>query len=182
MEQLGEPWQSEKAAPRFAPPLSTFRRAASCWLCRRLGQRALAACCQVTVLKPRAAAGVSSNVIYRPFAPVKSIPGSNPPAPSVPLLLSQPGAGWLCAFVGRPLDMGQPTIWGGAHPLERPMHRRGRRARGATDAGHTETRILQRAFQFCRSHLFLQGRVKCGVLRQNRRQVRPHGSALFPAL
>jgi hypothetical protein len=45
---------------------------------------------------------------------------------------------------------------------------------------HTDTKIFQRAFQACTTCLFLQGRVKFGVLRENRRQeAASHGSALF---
>jgi DNA N-6-adenine-methyltransferase (Dam) len=44
----------------------------------------------------------------------------------------------------------------------------------------TDTRTFQRAFQACTTCLFLQGRVKFGVLRENRRQeAASHGSAVF---
>jgi hypothetical protein len=44
----------------------------------------------------------------------------------------------------------------------------------------TETRIFQKAFLACTTCLFLQGRVKFGVLRENRRQeAASHGSALL---
>jgi hypothetical protein len=45
---------------------------------------------------------------------------------------------------------------------------------------HTDTRVFQRAFAACTTCLFIQGRVKFGVLRENRRQeAASHGSALF---
>jgi hypothetical protein len=45
---------------------------------------------------------------------------------------------------------------------------------------HTDTRIFQKAFAACTTCLFLQGRVKFGVLRESRRQeAASHGSALF---
>lgn len=44
----------------------------------------------------------------------------------------------------------------------------------------TDTRIFQKAFTSCTTCLFIQGRVKFGVLRENRRQeAASHGSALF---
>jgi hypothetical protein len=44
----------------------------------------------------------------------------------------------------------------------------------------TDTRTFQKAFAACTSCLFLQERVKFGVLRENRRQeAASHGSALF---
>jgi hypothetical protein len=44
----------------------------------------------------------------------------------------------------------------------------------------TDTRTFQKAFQACTTCLLLQGRVKFGVLRPNRRQeAASHGSALF---
>jgi hypothetical protein len=44
----------------------------------------------------------------------------------------------------------------------------------------TDTRIFQKAFLACTTCLFLRGRVKFGVLRENRRQeAASHGSALF---
>jgi hypothetical protein len=44
----------------------------------------------------------------------------------------------------------------------------------------TDTMIFQKAFAACASCLFLRGRVKFGVLRENRRQeAASHGSALF---
>lgn len=45
---------------------------------------------------------------------------------------------------------------------------------------HTETRIFQKALLFCTSVLFVQARLRFGVLRENRRQeAASHGSALF---
>jgi hypothetical protein len=45
---------------------------------------------------------------------------------------------------------------------------------------HTDTRFFQTAFSACTTCLFLKGRVKFGVLRENRRQeAASHGSALF---
>jgi hypothetical protein len=44
----------------------------------------------------------------------------------------------------------------------------------------TDTRTFQKAFASSTTCLFLQGRVKFGVLRENRRQeAASHGSALF---
>ena len=44
----------------------------------------------------------------------------------------------------------------------------------------TDTRTFQKAFGACTTCLFLRGRVKFGVLRENRRQeAASHGSALF---
>jgi hypothetical protein len=44
----------------------------------------------------------------------------------------------------------------------------------------TDTRTLQRAFLACAACLFIQGRVKLGVRRENRRQeAASHDSALF---
>ncbi len=45
---------------------------------------------------------------------------------------------------------------------------------------HTETRVFQAALWACTSVLFVQGRLRFGVLRENRRQeAASHGSALF---
>jgi hypothetical protein len=45
---------------------------------------------------------------------------------------------------------------------------------------HTETRIFQRALFACTTVLFVQARIRFGVLRKNRRQeAASHGSALF---
>jgi DNA N-6-adenine-methyltransferase (Dam) len=45
---------------------------------------------------------------------------------------------------------------------------------------HTETRTFQKAFAACTTCLLLRGRVKFGVLRENRRQeAASHGSALL---
>lgn len=45
---------------------------------------------------------------------------------------------------------------------------------------HTDTRTMQRAMRACTSVLFVKGRLKFGVLRENRRQeAASHGSALF---
>lgn len=45
---------------------------------------------------------------------------------------------------------------------------------------HTETRIFQRALWFCTSVVFVRGRLRFGVLRENRRQeAASHGSAIF---
>lgn len=45
---------------------------------------------------------------------------------------------------------------------------------------HTETRTFQRALKACSSVLFVQARLRFGVLRENRRQeAASHGSALF---
>jgi hypothetical protein len=44
----------------------------------------------------------------------------------------------------------------------------------------TDTRVFQRAFALARHCLFIRGRVKFGVLRENRRQAAAsHGSVLF---
>lgn len=45
---------------------------------------------------------------------------------------------------------------------------------------HTDTRTFQRALEACDSVLFVKGRLKFGVLRENRRQeAASHGSAVF---
>lgn len=45
---------------------------------------------------------------------------------------------------------------------------------------HTETRTFQKALKACSSVLLIKGRLKFGVLRENRRQeAASHGSALF---
>jgi hypothetical protein len=45
---------------------------------------------------------------------------------------------------------------------------------------HTDTRVFQTAFEACTTCLFLKGRVKFGVLRENRRQeAASRGSALL---
>jgi len=45
---------------------------------------------------------------------------------------------------------------------------------------HTETRIFQKALKSCRSVLFVEARLRFGVLRENLRQeAASHGSALF---
>jgi hypothetical protein len=45
---------------------------------------------------------------------------------------------------------------------------------------HTETRIFQAALEACTSVLFVQARLRFGVLRENRRQeAASHGSAIF---
>lgn len=45
---------------------------------------------------------------------------------------------------------------------------------------HTETRIFQKALTACTSVLFVQARLRFGVLRENRRQeAASHGSAIF---
>lgn len=45
---------------------------------------------------------------------------------------------------------------------------------------HTETRVFQKALRACTSVVFVQARLRFGVLRENRRQeAASHGSALF---
>jgi hypothetical protein len=45
---------------------------------------------------------------------------------------------------------------------------------------HTETRVFQEALSACTSALFVQARLRFGVLRENGRQeAASHGSALF---